>query len=179
MTPAQRSTLRALALADPTASAILTAGADQELANWFNTATTFVVWKTNAVVKDIEDQIQWANYTPTDVPGADATMAYANRGIHAQTKQINLQILLQGRDTIDATKASIRAGLQDATSKLYTGVGGAQVGAGWTAVLVQLKRMASRAEAALATGSGTDATPGLLVYEGVLGSWDASVIRSL
>jgi len=55
MTPAQYTTLKALAAADPVAQAYATdAGADdQAWADWLNTATTQYLWKT---------------YTPGNVP---------------------------------------------------------------------------------------------------------------
>ncbi|MBL8999290.1 MAG: class I SAM-dependent methyltransferase, partial [Gemmatimonadetes bacterium] len=57
------------------------------------------------------DAITWANLTPVDVP--DGSAAYTNRALLCQAKQINLQILLQGRERVAA------AGLGERVTVLF------------------------------------------------------------
>jgi hypothetical protein len=179
MNPALYLTLKAVALADQTAAALLAIGNDPGLAAWFNAVSTVYVWRTDAPVDEVFDAIAWANLTPADV--ADDTAIYTNRALLCQAKQINLQILLQGKDQVNGGKASIRSGLSDALLNVPSAAGGATQSAGWAAVKTAITRFATRAEApfsiAKAVGAGTLASPYTLDWEGVVSSDDASYIR--
>jgi hypothetical protein len=61
---------------------------------------------------------------------------------------------------INPSKANIRAGIAACW------VGNASLLAVQTAILAACKRAATRAEALFSTGTGTEQTPGTLVYEG-------------
>jgi len=176
MTPEQYATLKALAVADQTASAYLTNGQDIQLAEWMNEPTTVYVWRNNVPIDEVGDAITWANLTPLDAP--DGTAAYTNRALLCQSKQFNLQIILQGRERVSGSKANLRAGLSDALLNVPSGAGGATQGAGWAAVKAALTRFATRAEAALATGAGTQAAPSTMTHDGNLSSNDAMLIRN-
>lgn len=165
MTPAQISTLRAAMLSEPALTTAIAAGATGEIAQFYNTNTaSFTVWKTNAQAIAIYDKIIWANMTPVDV--ADGSVLWTNRSLACQGKQFNLQTILQGRTSIDASKANIRAGLQDALTGLPSGAAGANQGAGWVNVNLSLQRIATNGEKLFAAGVGTPAAPALLVFEG-------------
>jgi len=173
LTPQQLSTLKTSVLADPTAAGYRTAGDSYSLKAWLDSASTTSVWRTDAPVAAIIDAINWANYTPNDA--ADATATYTNRALLAQTKQMNLQLMLQGRQTLDASKANLRAGLRDAVIQVPTGAAGAMTspgGASGVNVLNVCTRIATRAEAALAgapTQTGT-VTASALTFEGQIDS---------
>jgi hypothetical protein len=131
----------------------------------------FLVWNPSTPTKDLMDAITWANMTPTDiVPDATATAPVAatwlGRAIACQGKQFNIQTILVGRDFIDATKANVRAGLQDALSNLPSGLAGAAVSGGWASVKIALTRKATRLEKLLATGTGTALTPAVMGFVG-------------
>ena len=175
MTPSQASTLKALALADQTATDLIAIGNDVALADWFNTPTTTYVWRTSVPTDEVFDAISWAALTPADAP--DGTVAYTNRALLCQAKQINLQILLQGKERVAGSKATIRAGLSDALLNVPSAVGGATQSAGWAAVKAVLSRFATRAEAALATGEGTKASPSLLDFDGMVSTYDTTTIK--
>lgn len=170
LSTAQIAILKTAIAADVNVAAFLAAGATGAIQNYYNTAGSFVVWSTGVNVSDIYDKIVWANMTPADVP--DATATWTNRALSCQGKQFNIQTLLQGRQTLDATKANLRAGLQDALTNIPSGVGGALVGGGWAAVNLVLQRMATNAEKLFATGTGTTASPGLLVFQGAISDYD-------
>ena len=176
MTPTQAQTLKALAMADQTAAALIAAGNDTGLADWFNTPTTSYIWRSSVPVDEVFDAITWANLTPVDVP--DGSAAYTNRALLCQAKQINLQIMLQGRERIAGAKATIRAGLSDALLNVPSGVGGAIQSAGWASVKAVLSRFATRAEAALATGAGTQAAPSTPAFDGQLGYMEMPAIKA-
>ena len=172
MTPAQLAAIKADIIASGDMNTI-PQGSDgsDAIAKLYNApaSPSFLVWKTNASVNDIFDALDWSKYTPTDSP--EATGIYSARALAIQTKQMNLQNMLIGRDKIDASKANIRAGLRDAVIQLPSGVGGAFVAAGGASgvtVLNTCVRNATRLEKLLSIGNGTTGTvtAGILGFEG-------------
>jgi hypothetical protein len=176
LTPAQCTTLKALAMADQTAAALIDAGNDIALADWFNTQTANYIWRSSVPVDEVFDAITWANLTPVDVP--DGSAAYTNRALLCQAKQINLQILLQGRERVAAAKAAVRGGLSDALLNVPSGVAGATQSAGWAAVKSVISRLGTRAEMALASGAGTQAAPSTPAFDGQLGYMEMPAIKA-
>lgn len=175
LTPAQCLTLKNLALADQTAAALIAAGNDMGLADWFNQPTTTYIWRTSVPTDEVLDAITWANLTPVDPP--NDTVLYSNRAYVCLCKQNNLQILLRG-ERIAGAKATVRAGLSDALLNVPSGVAGATQSAGWASVKAVLSRFAKRAEAALATGAGTQAAPSTPAYDGNLNYMEIPAIRT-
>ena len=147
---------------------------DQSIAAWYNTLASpaFYGWRSSVPINDILDKILWANFTPTDAP--DTTAQWTNRSLACQGKQFNLQTLVLGKTSLDATRANLRAGLQDALTGLPSGVSGAVLGGGWAAVQLILSRAAMRIEKLFATGTGTQAAPALFVVEGLLDYLDVA-----
>lgn len=181
LTAQQASTLKAAVLANGTCAPIFAAGDDVGTAACMNAVdATFYLWRTDASVQSIYDQVTWANMTPADSP--DGTALYTNRALACQGKQFNLQTILQGRSVLNATINTLRAGLQDALTTLPCGAGGAVVSAGWVGVRdTALKRQARLWEKALANtagGNGAQATPAVPVLEGVLQPNDVIAIRA-
>jgi hypothetical protein len=175
LTSAQQATLKAAILADPNLNTGFPTNSDgaSAIASLLNAlaSPTFLVWRTEAPVSDVLDAIDFTKYTPTDAP--DNTTTYLNRSINVQIKQINLQLLLQGRDRINASKANVRAALRDATIQLPTGAAGAAVtagGANAVTVLTACTRSATLGEKYLAGGTATTGgvTANLLGFEGAL-----------
>ena len=126
------------------------------------------------------DAILWDRLTPVDTP--DGTAIQTNRLLLCQSKQINLQVLLQGRDTIGTGRPNLRNGLSDALLNVPSGVDGATQDAGWIGagrVKATITRFATIAERAFATGTGTTGTPGALgSFEGSLTIQDIGDIRN-
>lgn len=137
-------------------------------------------WRTDVPVSAIFDAIQWDKFTPVDSP--DALVSYSNRILAIQTKQINLQNMLIGRESLDASKANIRAGLRDAVIGLPAGLAGAAVtagGAGGATVLNACTRQATRAEVILTAGNATTGTvtAQLFSFQGMLSVDDVKSAR--
>lgn len=151
MTPAQLSTLKSVALADPVAAGYLNAGNDTGLSEWFNQQTTHIVWRS-VLTPEL----------------ARAAIIKGATQLDALTvgKRDSLFYLVSGN--LDASDAAVRASLDDLCGSQNTLKG---------FVRAACKRQASRAEKALATGTGTDAVPATLGYEGVISGNDASLIR--
>lgn len=174
-----------LADTDPAVIAALGGGAvgrnDTELARLYNLPTAFIVWRPETPVAEIFSAITWSSLTPVDTP--DGTMLWMNRNLQCQSKQINLQTMLVGRDSLTTGKANIRAGLQDALTSLPAGVGGASLDAGWLGagkVRLTIQRSITKAERIFATGTGTQATPGDLgAFEGIVTIGDIGAAMNL
>lgn len=180
MTPEQNVILKAAILAETDSAfvAARTEGNNSVMAAFYAAETNpqFFVWKTNALTDDIFDAIDWAKLTPADVPSvadsAQTAAAQTTRALICQAKQINLQIILQGRDRINATKLKSRQSLTDSLQGVPAGAGGAVLDAGWLNVKATMYRVVNRGELLFATGTGTAGVPGLAGYEGTLSSED-------
>jgi len=176
MTPEQYTTLKSLADADQTASALIAQGNDIGLADWMNAPTSQYIWRQYTPADDVFDAIVWANLTPIDAP--DGTALWTNRALLCQAKQINLQIMLQGKERIATAKATTRAGLSDALLNVPSGASGATQSAGWATVKSVISRIGTRAEMALATGAGTQGSPSAPSFDGTISAYDAQMIRT-
>ena len=186
MTPSQLAAIKADILANADMNT-LPANSDGSfaIAALYNqpAVPTFTVWRTDASVAAILDAINWSLYTPNDA--ADGTAIYTNRLLAVQTKQMNLQNMVQGRDRLDCSKVNIRAGLRDAVTSVPAGTGGAAVspgGASGAAVLNNCTRPATRIEKLLATASqGSDTTGAVtarvLGFEGSVSYQDIDAAR--
>lgn len=172
LTTQQLQTLRSAIDAEtaPVVVQARTAGNNTDIASFYNGASSFVVWRSTMPASEIQDAIAWANMTPADAP--DGSEVGKHRELRCQSKQFNLQNLIVGRDSISVGKSNIRAGLQDALTNIPSGAGGAVQAANWVAVRTAMQRAANRVEALFATGAGTSATPGSLVYEGAISRED-------
>lgn len=161
LTTTQLQTLKAdiAAQQDPTFIGYRNAGSTGDMANWYNLNSATNVWSTRVAVSSVLDSITWANFTPTDA--ADNTATYTNRILAVQTKQMNLQNMLVGREFIDASKANIRVGLRDAVIALPTGTAGAATSAGGASgvsVLNACTRLATNGEKVFAVTTATTGT---------------------
>jgi len=167
MTPEQITTLRAAIAADANLVALRAAKDTQGICDYLNGPTAgFVLWQTAVPIQTVYDSITWANLTPADAP--DGTATWTNRALCCQGKQFNIQTMLQGRDSINATKANVRAGLQDGLTQIPSGVSGANRSAGWTTLQTAMQRLATVAEKVFATGTGTTGSPAIPSFEGLV-----------
>ena len=177
MTPAQLATLKAYIASVPYLNS---QGVDGDSLNvivdTLNAPTAdYYVWRSSTPMPDISNAITWASLTPSDA--ADGTALFTNRALICQAKQINLQMLVQGQQSVASGKALIRGGFQDALQNLPSGVGGANLGAGWATVKTAMTRFATLGEKVLTTGAGTAATPADLGFEGMLTRNDVDTAR--
>lgn len=152
MTPSQYSTLKTVALADQTAVAYIANGNDNELAEWFNQPQVFTVWRSAL--------------TPELARAAIIQGATQLDGLTVG-KRDSLFYLVSGN--LDVSQASVRAAIDDLCGTQNQLKGYLQAAQ---------KRQANRAEKALSSGTGTDASPATLGWEGYVSSYDASNIRT-
>lgn len=171
LTQEQLATLKAAIIANPTMAAARTAHDTQAITDLLNASSTLDVWRTSVSTQVLFDQITWANLTPAEAP--NGTLDWQCRSLACQGKQFNLQLIFASRDTIDASKSNVRAGLQDALTNVPSGQSGALVSAGWVGVRTAMIRKATVLEAIFAN---TQNTPASLVVEGAM---DEMTIRRL
>lgn len=150
LTPEQLTTLAADIAADPTLSLIpQTSDGAFEVATAYtlDASPDFTVWRTNILSSECQTAMVWTEFIAIGAGERDAWQFMLSTG------EIN------GADT------NIRQGIQD----IFAGAGGA----GTRAALVAIaKRLATRAEALFATGTGSVASPGTMVVEGSLSYQD-------
>ena len=160
------------------------------IASWYRQLASgpFYVLRTDVGIDEIFDQVNWANYTPADAP--DSSVTWSNRSLACQGKQFNLQLMTQGKTVFNAARINLRAGLNDCTTNLPSGVSGASQSGGWANILTILRRAATNIEKLFAvqtSGVGTNSgntlgattNPALMQYEGsityqdILTSWNS------
>lgn len=187
MTPAQLTALRVACFADPSAFAFFAGqGNAAGLRAYLNGASGSNAWRTDAPVNAILDAINWGTYTPSDaIASADPTLTQqVGRLLAIQTKQMNLQLMVQGRDVLNCSRPNVRGGLRDAVIQVPSGAGGAATspgGANGATVLAQCVRPATRAEVMLAAQSQASDTTGtttarVLTFEGDVKDVEAATL---
>lgn len=183
--------LRAAALADPGAAACYQPPGDAAcLRVYLNGTGSTQVWRTDAEVNRLLDSITWASYTATaTIAGTEAEPLLSRKIgwlLEVQVKQMNLQMMLQGRQTLSCAPPALRAGLRDAVIQVPTGAldgngkpallspGGASGGT----LMGQCARPGRRAEVMLAAAAqGSDTTGGVtarvMTWEGEVSEVDS------
>ena len=189
LTTAQNTTLKNYILATPALNAYpLTGDGAFAIAIELNKypVVDFLAWMSNAPVQNIIDAIDGSKYTPTDaIPNTtvDLSAVYQSRILACQTKQISLQTLIFGRDTINAAKSNVRAWLRDAVIQCPAGASGAFVSPGGVSgatALAACLRKATVVEQVLSTGQATTGTTtgNLLGYEGTISYQEVEAARN-
>jgi hypothetical protein len=145
--------LQALAAAirsetDPAVVAAYAIRNDVALTEWCNAPGTFIVWRTRVT----QDEIQLNGFDWVQVDNLSVGKARIWEWLFNNTNR-----------SIDASRANVRAGIDECWK------GTAAMLAVRAAVYAHLKRPATHAEQIFATGTGTDADPGLLVLDGSVG----------
>lgn len=152
LTSGQLQTLKTLVQSDPTATALANAADDVGLAAWLNTSeATYTVWRTDVSIDECNAVIVW-----TEVDSLS-------------TGKARIWEWMKSLTVLNAARANIRQGISDAF---------ANASSTKTALTTLSKRLATRAEKALAAGAGTNANPSTLTWEGQVSYADASLIRS-
>jgi hypothetical protein len=152
LTTAQLQTLKAAIVAetDPTFVAYRTNGQTGLMADWYNVSGTFVVWRTDVTADEIGNA--WVG---TDIDGMSA--------LNMQRLQLLLQSSTRGR--FDMSRADRRAGFENPFGTNANNASRVAMRAVW-------KRFATRCERLFVSGTGSDALPGALVFEGKISDRD-------
>ena len=152
MTPSQLTILKAAILAETTPAFVTLRQANNEqgMADWYNGASTFIVWKPTVTIIEtgqVFNGTEWAGMTSAN--------------------HTRLQTVAQYLSSYNPGIADIRAMFND----IWSGAGGTNTRA---ALLALWKRVALRGEKVFATGTGTDALPGTLTFISTLSAQDIS-----
>jgi len=160
MTPAQLATLKTNIAADGTLNAKpMNSDGASDIKDAYNlpASPSFTVWKTNVPIRDVGDNI---------LATAVGSLTTLNN-TRLQT------IVALSADGINASLSDRRAFFDD----IFSGTG---ADASTRAKLLILwKRLATRAEKLYATGTGSDASPATLVFEGIVTVSDVEQARAL
>lgn len=159
LTTSQLQALKAAILADPAFAGLpLTSGAAALIAEEFNrpASPSFIVWRTAVPLDEImRNGMDWTRVDNLSVGKA------------------RIWDWLSRLGTINASQPNVRSGIN------ATWVGTAADLAVRAAVYSHCKREATRCEQLLATGTGSDASPATMTFEGALTSEDVQLAREL
>lgn len=127
------------------------------LARFYNTASSpaFIVFKTKVPIQTVGEA-----FNAAELAGLTS--------LNTQRLQNLAAWLLDG---VNPSLTSVRQFFDD----IFSGAGGANTR---TALLALWKRTATKAERLYATGTGSDPSPGLLVFEGSLSGSDVDAARA-
>ena len=157
LTAPQLATLKADILSKPALSSQpMNSDGDSNIAKYYNgqAAPNFTVWKTNVTTTQVGD-----NIVATELAGMTS---------------LNLQrlqnIVTISTDGINASLPDRRAFFDD----IFSGAGGAVTR---PKLLALWKRFATEGEKLYATGTGSDATPATMTFEGSISYQDVSTAR--
>lgn len=153
LTADQITALRAVVQADQTAAALAVAADDIGLANWLNEPAdpAYTIWRHDISIEEANDVLVWTEVDAL-TPGKARIWEWMSR-----------------LGVLDARKLNIRRGISDAF---------APAPSTRAALQTLSKRLATRAERALASGVGTDGNPGIATFVGEVSYAEASTIRS-
>ena len=149
LTAAQKATLKTDILANGDATAFYTNGDLTGLAALYNALASpaFIVWRTNIPTSDVKKAVNWTEYIGRSVGERSAFELIISNGI------------------VDASQPNVRAGFND----IFSGQQGVNTR---TALLALAKRSCTRGEKVFATGTGSDAVPATLTFEGLIAESD-------
>ena len=152
--------LRDAANNEPSIDACIIAGDDGCVATWFNANSTFVVWRTSVTKSEYQ----------TSVSSAATTFDWASTGGYISrsvAERDAWNTLFSGDQFGGSSVNPSMLNVRNAFSDIFSGTGAGAVN-NRAHVLAISKRFANNAEKALATGTGTDQTPGTLTFQGTI-----------
>lgn len=165
-TQTELDTLKVAAQAEPSIQGCLTGGDDVCVADWFNAASSYIVWKSR-VTKD--------TYQTETGPTTGTTFNWSGTGgyiARSQGERDAWNTLFSATNYVNPSRANVIAAFND----IFSGTGAGAVAN--RALLLDLsKRAATNAEKVLATGTGTNATPGTMTWEGRISPNDIYLIK--
>jgi len=158
LTTQQLTALKADILADPVLAAYpMTSDGAYEIAAAYNLPSTTTVWRTNVSADEIGNA--WVG---TDIDGMSS--------LNMQRLQLLLASSPQG--SFDMSRIDRRAGFENPFGTNVNNASRVAMRAVW-------KRLATRLEKLFATGTGTDASPATLVFEGQISYQEVQQAREL
>jgi len=166
LTPAQRQTLHDHAIAQPSLTEALANGYDQAIADFYNAnQPTFVVWRTSVDKDEYQDKV-----SPT---GTIFSWSGTGGFIQRSSGELSAWRELFGVDNkVNPSQANVITAFND----IFSG-SGAQAQNNRAHLLALSKRATTLAEKLLAAGTGSDASPAKMTFEGIVTVQEAGLIR--
>lgn len=153
-TQVENDALKAAIMADPTQVTNIANGNDGLMAEWFNGISTFIVWRTYVTQEE---------YQSREDLGTTFNWSSTGGFIGRSQGERDAWRTIFASGSANPSKANVLAAFDD----IFSGTGAGAV-ANRAHLLAVSKRPATNAEKALATGTGTSITPGLLTFEGTV-----------
>jgi hypothetical protein len=159
MTPAQLATLKTAiaAEADPTFVGYRTNGQTTLMADWYNGASTFIVFKTSETVASVGLAVNYVAFEALTTANLEKINTFT---------RLNM-----------ASFAPSKSDIRSFWSNVFSGALGGFGQATRDAFDALWRRFATRAERLFVTGTGTTLDPGALVFEGLV--TDVDIIAAL
>ena len=158
LTDAQKATLKAAILAETDSTLVeeRDAGGMGEVAEWYSgvASPTFTVWKSTVTSREVMNSV---------------TFSGAGGFIQRTQGERDAFMMLIANGGIEPWRSNIRQAFSDIFSGSGTGAPETRA-----ALLALSKRPALRIEKVFATGTGSDASPATLVWEGGIDGTDIS-----
>ena len=165
MTPEQTAILRAIVLAEPSLQTAINSADDAAIANWCNALANpaHYVKKTLLSRHDIL----------TSTSGEGTTFAWAGTAYitRSQGERDAFREMFNSTGTVNPSLPNIQAAFND----IFSGTGGGL--SNRTHIAAMSKRQSTNAEKALATGTGSLASPATLTFQGEVSTEEAGSLR--
>lgn len=163
LTTEQNAALKTAVLAEPSIAACVTEGNDGCVADWLNATSTFVVYRTRVTQEEYQ--------TATSPTATQFDWAGTGGFISRSQGERDAWRTMFASGGVNPSNTNVRAAFSD----IFNGTGAGAVNN--RAHLLSLsKRFARNAEKVLATGTGTDASPATLTFEGKINSGEIYLI---
>lgn len=161
----QKDALKTAILAEPSISDCVSTGNDNCVSEWLNSNSSFIVWRTSVSKNE---------YQTSTGPNTGTTFDWSGTGgyiARSAGERDAWNSMFSATGSVNPSRANVIAAFND----IFSGTGAGAVAN--RALLVDLsKRYATFAEKILATGTGTLASPGQMVFEGSISAYTVSNI---
>lgn len=152
-TQAERDQLKTAILAEPSIQTCVLQGQDGCVANWLNSESTFVVWRTSVTKQEIYQTPDW-DWTRVD-------------NLTTGEARIWTEMFDNTNHSFNPSFAKVRAGIEEA----WKGTAQDETLKA-NSIYPKCKRNATNAEKVFSTGTGTTLSPGTLTFEGRVSETD-------
>lgn len=149
----QKDALKAAVLAEPTIADCVTGGNDVCVADWLNSASLFIVWRTRVTQEEYQTAVSTGGLT-FDWSGTGGYIARSQGERDAWRTMFS-------SGSVNPSNSNVILAFND----IFSGSGAGAIN-NRTHLAALSKRFASMAEKTLSTGTGTTLAPGTLTWEG-------------
>lgn len=167
LTSAQKQVLHDDMIARPELATLIATGDDIALSNFYNALPTvdFIVWRSSVSQQEYQSKVS-STGTSFNWSGTGGYIA------RSQGERDAWRVMFVS-GSVNPSEPNVITAFND----IFSGTGAAAIN-NRSHLLALSKRKATLVEQLLATGTGTDASPAILVFEGTIGYADISEARA-